>query len=80
MSQREYLAVCATGHRSYLRLDLLHAEGKPPAKGYCTTCGQPAGLVPLGSPGTVTPDWLRAATAVAKAQVEPSPSGPEEAD
>jgi hypothetical protein len=54
VSQREYLAVCAAGHRSYLRLDLIPAEGKPPAKGRCVTCGQPAGLVPLGPPGTVT--------------------------
>jgi hypothetical protein len=78
MSMREYLAVCATGHRSYLRLDLIPADDKPQAKGRCATCGQPAGLVPLGTPGTVTPDWLRTATAVAQAQIEPSPSGPEE--
>jgi hypothetical protein len=71
MSRREYLAVCATGHRSYLRLDLLPAADKPPAKGRCVTCGQPAGLVPLGPPGTVTPAWLRAAEAVAKAQIDP---------
>jgi hypothetical protein len=78
MSQREYLAVCATGHRSYLRLDLIPADDKPPAQGRCTMCGQPAGLVPLGPPGTVTVDWLRTAEAVAQAQLEPSPSGPEE--
>jgi hypothetical protein len=71
MSMRSYLAVCVIGHRSYLRLDLVPAEGKPPAKGRCTTCGQPAGLVPLGPPGTVTPDWLRAAEAAAKAQIDP---------
>jgi hypothetical protein len=68
VSQREYLAVCAIGHRSYLRLDLIPAEGKPPAKGRCTTCGQPAGLVPLGPPGIVTHDWLRAAAVAAQAQ------------
>jgi hypothetical protein len=71
MSEREYLAVCAIGHRSYLRLDLIPTEGKPQAGGRCATCGQPAGLVPLGPPGTVTPAWLRAAEAVAKAQIDP---------
>jgi hypothetical protein len=71
MSLREYLAVCATGHRSYLRLDLLWADGKPPANGRCATCGQPAGLIPLGPPGTITPAWLHTAEAVAKAQVDP---------
>ena len=65
MSYREYLAVCATGHRSYLRLDLIHAD----AKGRCTTCGEPAGLVALGPPGTITREWLRTAEAVTMAQL-----------
>ena len=76
MSLQEYLAVCADGHRSYLRLDLIPADDKPPARGRCTTCGEPAGLVPLDPPGTVTTQWLRAAEAIAKANA--SPSGPEE--
>jgi hypothetical protein len=46
---QEYLAVCPSGHRSYLRLrgvaiPALGIEADPEVKGRCSRCGLPAEL------------------------------------
>jgi len=43
----EYLAVCAQGHRSYLRLTGVSSSD---VQGVCTTCGGAAELFPLSPP------------------------------
>jgi hypothetical protein len=53
--EQEYLAVCPSGHRSYLRLrgvaiPALGIEADPEIKGRCSRCGSPAQLIPLSPP------------------------------
>ena len=45
MSEREYMGICAQGHRSYLRLVPV-----PDMQGRCPRCGEPAELFPPGRP------------------------------
>jgi len=44
MTEREYLAVCSMGHRTYL---LLRFMVDPPEFGRCATCGRAAMLYPV---------------------------------
>jgi hypothetical protein len=52
----DYLAICPSGHRSFLRLagiaiPELGIEADPTVEGVCGTCGTPARLSRLPAPG-----------------------------
>lgn len=41
MTEREFMAVCALGHRGYVRLRGIVGDDWKPWKGKCSKCGQP---------------------------------------